>query len=209
MAKLKQNRFKSDQIGKALAIKFFNHFGYYVTLTTDPMDELDGSILTPDGKIIGLEVKEMRPWRYRFHDILLAQNKYEYANGAGKEKSGLTATVKFDYVPFDDADKDEPYPKNKDTRARKKYGFNLNDIIVFVTPFSAADGLDFPLQHFQDENVDEAEKGLHPIANIPRSKSEVYKITDVIERAQYENGQIFGYDSDVTTLGLGILGQQI
>lgn len=149
-----EQRFKTDKEGKELAYNFFKHFGYTVTATTNEYDHLDGSFQALDGTIIGLEVKNLSMDRYlEYDDILIAQDKYEYAMGPAIDISGLSLTVKFDYVNTSDG------------------------IIVFVTRFQDVEGepiyIPMPIGNYPN-----APKRKMPMYSVPRSKSKVYKITE-------------------------------
>lgn len=160
MAHDEQERFITDEEGKELAAKICEYFGVTMTATTDTFNCLDGAYATNDGRIIGVEVKNMDTDRYeKYDDILIAKNKYDYASNKGKSDSGLTESVKIDYTKFG------------------------NSTVVFVTNFSAADGLE-PIWKFMPiENVPNAPKKWQQMYEVPRTKARKYKITDgIIER---------------------------
>lgn len=155
MAKDDNERFVTDEEGKALATWFYQQYGWVVTATTDTFNHLDGKFTNCNGDIIGLEVKNMGTDRYeKYNDILIADDKYQYATNEAKRISGLTDSVKFDYV-------------------------NLgHSTIVFVTRFSAADGLK-PIDIWMPtENTPNAPKKRQQMYSVPRYMAKKYKITD-------------------------------
>lgn len=160
MAHDEQERFITDEEGKELARWFYSQYGWVVTATTDTFNHLDGKFTNSNGDIIGLEVKNMGTNRYeKYDDILIAKDKYDYASNEAKILSGLTDSVKFDYV-------------------------NLgHSTIVFITRFSAADGLEPIKRLMPTENTPNAAKKEQLMYEVPRSKAKKYKITDgIIER---------------------------
>ena len=103
MANTEEERFDTDAEGKQIAFDFLKHFGFVLTATTEEMNHLDGSFNTKKGKRVGVEVKHMSEDRYtKYNDIPIADDKYIFSQGQGKEASGLVATYKFDYVKADD-----------------------------------------------------------------------------------------------------------
>lgn len=160
MAQDDNKRFITDAIGKEKASKFFQHWGMTVTATTDTFNHLDGKFTDCNGDIIGLEVKNMGADRYyKYNDILIAKDKYDYATNKAKSISGLTESVKFDYVDFGYA------------------------TIVYVTRFSAADGLKPIWRYMPIENTPNAPKKWQQMYSVPRWKAKKYVITkDNVER---------------------------
>lgn len=156
MANNETDRFITDEEGKALVSQFYSNFGWAFTATTDTFNHLDGRFTTNTGDIVGLEVKNMSMDRYtKYDDILIAADKYEYASNEGKTVSGLTDSVKFDYVKVDSS-----------------------TTIVMITRFSAADGLTPIEKYMPVENTPNAEKKKQWMYIVPRSRAKKYKITD-------------------------------
>lgn len=149
-------RFITDEEGKALVSQFYYNFGWAFTATTDTFNHLDGRFTTNTGDIVGLEVKNMSMDRYtKYDDILIAADKYEYASNKGKIVSGLTDSVKFDYVKV-----------------------NSSTIIVMITRFSAADGKKPKWKYMPIGNCKGAPKKWQLMYSVPRSRAKKYKITD-------------------------------
>lgn len=154
----------TDIKGKMLASQVIKcTLGVEFHPTEDEFNILDGWF-EYKGKNYGLEIKNMCEGRYfKFNDVLIAPNKYEYSIGEGKEASGLTATYMFNYIELEDQTK------------------------ILITNFDncqTARTITFlaPKCHKED-----AEREEMPFYSIPRTKARKYTI---IDDTLYEDGEV-------------------
>jgi hypothetical protein len=164
-------RFITDEEGKQIAYDMCAYFNMALTATTDTYNHLDGKFKTKNGNTWGMEVKNMGTDRYdEWDDILIAKDKYNYATNEGKTVSGLTDSIKIDYVKFNDE-------KPEDMAVRLKYGFEKGDVIAFITKFSYAQGCEIVWPKAPTKHTPNAPKKKQPFYSVPREKAIKYKLT--------------------------------